>query len=172
MICNPTDQAIYVFILLTCTYTTTATLKWALAFLVNHPVVLKIAQQELENHDGRDRKVEESDMNNLVYLQAIIKETMRLYRAAPLSVPHESTEDCIVGGLNKTRKEEIVVVFHGGALVALVEAARDAGYDEALVAHLALKPIKACIRYILLFLFVLNNTRVESTSYYCFNMVI
>ncbi|KAJ0501211.1 putative cytochrome P450 [Helianthus annuus] len=67
------------------------------AFLVNHPVVLKIAQQELENHDGRDRKVEESDMNNLVYLQAIIKETMRLYRAAPLSVPHESTEDCIVG---------------------------------------------------------------------------
>ncbi|KAJ0939369.1 putative cytochrome P450, chromophore lyase CpcT/CpeT, cytochrome P450 superfamily [Helianthus annuus] len=91
MTCNPTDQAIYVFILLTGTDTTTATLTWALALLVNHPVVLKIAQQELENHDGRDRKVEESDMNNLVYLQAIIKETMRLYRAAPLSVPHEST---------------------------------------------------------------------------------
>ncbi|KAJ0942103.1 putative cytochrome P450, EF-hand domain pair, cytochrome P450 superfamily [Helianthus annuus] len=83
-----------------CTDTTTATLTWALALLVNHPVVLKIAQHELENHDGRDRKVEESDMNNLVYLQAVIKETMRLYRAAPLSVPHESTEDCIVGGLN------------------------------------------------------------------------
>ncbi|KAJ0805940.1 putative cytochrome P450 [Helianthus annuus] len=100
MTCNPTDQAICVFILLTGTDTTTATLTWALALLVNHPVVLKIAQQELENHDGRDREVEESDMNNLVYLQAIIKETMRLYRAAPLSVPHESTEDCIVGGLN------------------------------------------------------------------------
>ncbi|KAJ0906375.1 putative cytochrome P450 [Helianthus annuus] len=82
------------------TDTTTATLTWALALLVNHLGVLKIAQQELENHDGRDRKVEESDMNNLVYLPAIIKETMRLYRAAPLSVPHESTEDCIVGGLN------------------------------------------------------------------------
>ncbi|MFS7989300.1 putative cytochrome P450 [Helianthus anomalus] len=131
------------------TDTTTATLTWALALLVNHPVVLKIAQQELENHDGRDRKVEESDMNNLVYLQAIIKETMRLYRAAPLSIPHESKEDCIVGGLNKTRKEKvIVVVFHGGALVADVEAARDAGYDEALVARLALAPSKACIRYI------------------------
>ncbi|KAJ0743753.1 putative cytochrome P450, chaperone DnaJ, HSP40/DnaJ peptide-binding, cytochrome P450 superfamily [Helianthus annuus] len=73
------------------TNTTTTTLTWALALLVNHPVVLKISQQELENHDGRDRKVEESDMNNLVYLQAIIKETMCLYRAAPLSVPHKST---------------------------------------------------------------------------------
>ncbi|KAM0019855.1 putative cytochrome P450 [Helianthus debilis subsp. tardiflorus] len=58
------------------TDTTTVTLTWALALLVNNPLVLKKAQQELENHVGRDRKVEESDMNNLVYLQAIIKETM------------------------------------------------------------------------------------------------
>ncbi|KAI3688918.1 hypothetical protein L2E82_46852 [Cichorium intybus] len=80
------------------TDTTTVTLIWALALLVNNPVVLKKAQQELETHVGRDRTVEESDMNKLVYLQAIIKETMRLYPAVPLSFPHESTEDCIVGG--------------------------------------------------------------------------
>ncbi|KAI3821091.1 hypothetical protein L1987_08648 [Smallanthus sonchifolius] len=80
------------------TDTTTVTLTWALALLVNNPIVLKKAQQELENHVGRERKVEESDMSNLVYLQAIIKETMRLYPAAPLSIPHESIEDCIVGG--------------------------------------------------------------------------
>ncbi|KAJ0504770.1 putative cytochrome P450 [Helianthus annuus] len=80
------------------TDTTTVTLTWALALLVNNPLVLKKAQQELENYVGRDRKVEESDMIKLVYLQAIIKETMRLYPAAALSVPHESTEDCNVGG--------------------------------------------------------------------------
>ncbi|KAF5806595.1 putative cytochrome P450 [Helianthus annuus] len=91
------------------TDTTTATLIWALALLVNHPVVLKKAQQELENHVGRDRKVEESDMNNLVYLQAIIKETMRLYPAAPLSVPHESTEDCIVGGYTIPKGTRLLV---------------------------------------------------------------
>ncbi|KAD4385508.1 hypothetical protein E3N88_25676 [Mikania micrantha] len=80
------------------TDTTEATLTWTLALLVNNPMVLKKAQQELENLVGKDRKVEESDMSKLVYLQAIIKESMRLYPVAPLSVPHESTEDCIVSG--------------------------------------------------------------------------
>ncbi|MBA0661194.1 hypothetical protein Goklo_005515, partial [Gossypium klotzschianum] len=35
---------------------------------------------------------------NLVYLQSIIKETLRLYPPAPLSVIHESMEDCTVNG--------------------------------------------------------------------------
>ncbi|GJW13295.1 cytochrome P450 CYP82D47-like protein [Tanacetum coccineum] len=79
-------------------HTTTVTLTWALALLVNNPRVLQNAQKELEKHVGRDREVEDSDLKNLVYIQAIIKETLRLYPVAPLSAPHESTEDCVVGG--------------------------------------------------------------------------
>ncbi|KAM7253056.1 hypothetical protein ACFE04_025674 [Oxalis oulophora] len=76
--------------------TTTVTLIWALSLLVNNPQTLNKVQQELVTHVGRERKVKESDMNNLIYLQAIIKETLRLYPAGPLSIPHKSTEDCTV----------------------------------------------------------------------------
>ncbi|KAI9118357.1 hypothetical protein K1719_010689 [Acacia pycnantha] len=78
--------------------TTTVTLTWALSLLMNNPEVLKKAVQELESEVGKERLVVESDLKNLHYLQAIIKEAMRLYPAAPLSVIHESMEDCTVAG--------------------------------------------------------------------------
>ncbi|GFY86919.1 hypothetical protein Acr_05g0005580 [Actinidia rufa] len=37
-------------------------------------------------------------MKNLVYLQAIVKESLRLYPPAQLLPPRETTEDCNVGG--------------------------------------------------------------------------
>ncbi|XP_071720328.1 cytochrome P450 CYP82D47-like [Rutidosis leptorrhynchoides] len=80
------------------TDTTSSTLTWALSLLVNNPKALEIAQCELDEQVGRKRLVEESDLKNLVYLNAIIKETMRLYPPGGLSLPHESTEDCIVNG--------------------------------------------------------------------------
>jgi fraxetin 5-hydroxylase len=85
------------------------TLTWALALLVKNPLVLKKAQQELKNHVGVDRRVEESDLENLLYIKAIIKETMRLYPAGPLSVPHESIEDCIVGGYSIPKGTRLLV---------------------------------------------------------------
>ncbi|XP_019440638.1 PREDICTED: cytochrome P450 82A3-like isoform X1 [Lupinus angustifolius] len=78
--------------------TTTATLTWAICFLLNNPCVLKEAQNELEIQVGKERIVKESDISNLVYIQAIVKETLRLHPAAPLSGPREFTEDCIIDG--------------------------------------------------------------------------
>ncbi|XXG55712.1 hypothetical protein AAC387_Pa03g3316 [Persea americana] len=80
------------------TDTTAVTLTWTLSLLLNNPDVLKKAQDELDTHVGKDRNVDESDINNLVYLQAIIKETMRLYPAGPLAVPHLAMESCYING--------------------------------------------------------------------------
>ncbi|KAK6244107.1 hypothetical protein QUC31_010516 [Theobroma cacao] len=44
-----------------------------------------------------NRILEESDIENVPYLQAIVKETLRLHPAGPLVV-RESKEDCIIGG--------------------------------------------------------------------------
>ncbi|CAI9281850.1 unnamed protein product [Lactuca saligna] len=73
-------------------------LTWALCLLLNNPRVLKIAQYELDEHVGRKREVEESHLKNLVYLNTIVKETLRLYLPGPLTLHHESMEDCIIGG--------------------------------------------------------------------------
>ena len=78
--------------------TSVVTLTWAIALLLNNRDVLKKAQDELDIQVGTERPVNESDTRNLVYLQAIIKETMRLYPAAPLLLPHESIEECVVNG--------------------------------------------------------------------------
>ncbi|XP_022940488.1 cytochrome P450 CYP82D47-like isoform X2 [Cucurbita moschata] len=78
--------------------TMTVTMTWALSLLLNNEESLKKAQLELDEQVGRERQVQESDVKNLPYLQAIVKETLRLYPAAPLLVPHESMEDCTVAG--------------------------------------------------------------------------
>ncbi|XP_068655777.1 cytochrome P450 CYP82D47-like [Aristolochia californica] len=78
--------------------TTFITLTWALSLLMNNRHVLKKAQEELDSIVGKDRNVDGSDIKNLPYLQAIVKEILRLYPSVPLSVPHQAIEDCIIGG--------------------------------------------------------------------------
>ncbi|KAK9145506.1 hypothetical protein Sjap_005409 [Stephania japonica] len=74
------------------------TMVWVLALLLNNPEMLAKAQDELDTKVGKDRLVEESDIPNLNYLQALLKETLRMYPVGPLLVPHEAMEDCHVVG--------------------------------------------------------------------------
>eukprot|EP00249_Psilotum_nudum_P023061 c28737_g1_i1 orf=350-1909(-) len=89
--------------------TSSVTVEWALAELLKNPNVMQKAQDELDLVVGSDRQVLESDIPELSYLQAIIKETMRLHPAAPLLVPHESAVECQVGGYDIPAKTRLFV---------------------------------------------------------------
>ncbi|XP_047152891.1 cytochrome P450 CYP82D47-like [Vigna umbellata] len=82
------------------TDTTAVTMTWALSLLLNNRDALKKVQDELDEHVGKERLVNESDINKLVYLQAVVKETLRLYPSGPFSGPREFTENCTLGGFN------------------------------------------------------------------------
>ncbi|CBI33754.3 unnamed protein product, partial [Vitis vinifera] len=85
------------------TDTTATTIEWAMSLLLNHPDVLKKARVELDALVGKDRLMEESDFPKLQYLQNIISETLRLFPAAPLLVPHMSSENSQIGGFDIPR---------------------------------------------------------------------
>lgn len=54
----------------------------AIACTLASPHVLKKAQEEVDVHVGKDRNVDKSDISNLVYLRAIVKETFLLATSA------------------------------------------------------------------------------------------
>lgn len=80
------------------TDTTSDTIEWAMALLLNNPEKLKKAETEIEERIGNRRLLQESDLPDLPYLQCIVTEALRLYPAGPLLVPHESAQECTVGG--------------------------------------------------------------------------
>nr|XP_010918275.1 cytochrome P450 93A2 [Elaeis guineensis] len=74
-----------------------ATVEWALAELINHPHMLRKLREEIDKVVGKDRVVQECDIPNLPYLQAVVKETLRLHPAAPLAT-RVSDKEVKVGG--------------------------------------------------------------------------
>ncbi|URE44770.1 cytochrome P450 [Musa troglodytarum] len=73
------------------------------------PRSLARGEAELDAKIGQGRMAEEEDIPNLPYLNCIINETLRLYPAGPLLVPHESSQDCTVGGYDVPRGTMLLV---------------------------------------------------------------
>lgn len=74
-----------------------------------NPAVMKTLQEELESAVGKGGRVKPSDLPSLEYLQCVVKETLRLHPPAPLLVPHESRETCIVAGYKIPAKTRLIV---------------------------------------------------------------
>nr|XP_016483932.1 PREDICTED: isoflavone 2'-hydroxylase-like [Nicotiana tabacum] len=92
------------------TDTTASTMEWALSLLLNNPEALKKAQNEIDTHIGQSpRLLDDSDLAQLPYLHGIINETLRMYPVVPILVPHESSDECVVGGFRVPRGTMLLV---------------------------------------------------------------
>ncbi|CAL4977145.1 unnamed protein product [Urochloa decumbens] len=80
------------------TETAAATMEWALVELLRHPAAMAAAAAELDRVVGRERWATESDLPGLPYVEAVVKETMRLHPVGPLLIPHHAREDTVVAG--------------------------------------------------------------------------
>lgn len=61
------------------------TMQWVIAELINHPLVLRKVREEIKLAVDDTRLVKESDIPSLPYLQAVVKETLRLHPAGPIT---------------------------------------------------------------------------------------
>nr|GLL33637.1 cytochrome P450 CYP82D47-like [Ipomoea trifida] len=89
--------------------TTAITLTWALSLVLNNYSVLEKIRAELDIYVGRERHVNISDLSSFTYLHAVVKDTLRLYPAGPLLVPHESIDDCVVDGYTILKGTRLLV---------------------------------------------------------------
>lgn len=107
-----TDQLIkgMIMVLITGgTDTTAGTMEWALTLLLNHPEKLNKVRTEIDAQVGHKRLITDADLPNLHYLHSVIKETLRLFPAGPLLVPHESSTECTVAGYDIPRGTMLLV---------------------------------------------------------------
>ncbi|XP_054809529.1 flavonoid 3'-monooxygenase CYP75B137-like [Prosopis cineraria] len=89
--------------------TSSNTIEFGIAHIINEPEVMKKVQEELDNIVGRENIVEESHIHKLPYLLAVMKETLRLHPALPLLVPHCPSETTIIGGYTVPKGSRVFV---------------------------------------------------------------
>ncbi|XP_020236938.1 cytochrome P450 CYP736A12 [Cajanus cajan] len=102
-------KAILLDMLLGSMDTSATAIEWTLSELLRNPRVMKKVQMELKNVVGMKRRVEESDLDKLEYLDMVIKESMRLHPVGPLLIPHYSREDCMVGEFFIPKEARVIV---------------------------------------------------------------
>lgn len=88
--------------------TTSNSIEWTMAELINNPKSLEKLRGEIDLIVGKTRLIQETDLPNLPYLQAIMKEGLRLHPPAPLVV-RTFQEGCEVKGFYIPEKTTLVV---------------------------------------------------------------
>ncbi|KAK8324482.1 hypothetical protein V6Z12_A12G301600 [Gossypium hirsutum] len=100
-------KAILLSIVTGATDTTFTTIEWAMTELLRHPDKLRRVVEELDAIIGDQNIVEEFHLPRLLYLEAVVKETLRIHPPAPLLMPHMPSETIVVAGYTIPKNSNI-----------------------------------------------------------------
>ncbi|KAL0656060.1 hypothetical protein Bca4012_076644 [Brassica carinata] len=91
------------------TDTSSNTVEWAMAELLTNPKTMVKAQSEIQRIIGQNGFVQEPDISELPYIQAVVKETLRLHPAVPLLLPRKAETDVEVFGYLVPEDAQVLV---------------------------------------------------------------
>ncbi|KAK7331675.1 hypothetical protein VNO80_28412 [Phaseolus coccineus] len=89
--------------------TSSSVVEWGMSELIRKPSVLEKAQAEVRRVYGEKGYVDETELDELIYLKSIIKETLRLHPPVPLLVPRENRERCQINGYEIPSKTRVII---------------------------------------------------------------
>ncbi|KAK2848605.1 hypothetical protein Q5P01_008439 [Channa striata] len=89
--------------------TTTTVLKWAVTYLMHYPEVQRRIQAELDSNIAGDRTPQLSDRGSLLYLEATIREVLRIRPVAPLLIPHVALSDTSLGDFTVRKGTRVII---------------------------------------------------------------
>lgn len=82
-----------------------------MAELIRNPEIMLKAKTELNQVIGSNNigEIKESDIPRLPYIQAIVKETLRLHPPVPLLLPYIAANDVVVNGYTIQKGDQVLV---------------------------------------------------------------
>ncbi|KAM3343703.1 ferruginol synthase [Capsicum galapagoense] len=102
-------KAILIDLVIGGTDTTTTMVEWVMAELLNNSDKMAKVQQGLKHVIGLNHIVEESHLPKLHYLDAVIKETLRLHPAFPMLQRICPSQSTIVGGYTVPQDTKVIL---------------------------------------------------------------
>lgn len=91
------------------TVTTSTVTEWAISELIRHPRVMKKLQHEIGEIAQGKSMIYEEDLEKMHYLQAVLKETLRLHTPLPLLISRKSTQDVKLMGYDIAAGTQVII---------------------------------------------------------------
>uniref|UniRef100_A0A914WNR6 Cytochrome P450 n=1 Tax=Plectus sambesii TaxID=2011161 RepID=A0A914WNR6_9BILA len=85
-----------------------ATLRFAIIYLLNNPLVQQKLQEEMDRVIGNENELTMDDQKRLPYLCATIQEMQRVANILPINIQHAVTEDVIIGGFLIPKDTQVI----------------------------------------------------------------